>query len=234
LSPSGLSQLREKHSKSKQLPAYIIPHGHFRGAYPDKVTKAKARDKLGLEDGSVILFFGQIRRYKNVPKLVTCFRETASPDWILLIVGEPRDPLVANEVICGAANCNRIRLAMKFINDDCLQIYLRASDLVVLPYTDILNSGAAILALSFDRPVLVPAKGAMSDLQALVGKRWVMTYDGDLSAATLRAAVAWSRARLGAERAPLERLDWRHIQYQTAEVFRHTVARAHPSAACWY
>jgi beta-1,4-mannosyltransferase len=41
---------------------------------------------------------------------------------------------------------------------------MRAADLIALPYKEILNSGSAILALSFDRPILVPAAGALAEL----------------------------------------------------------------------
>ena len=67
-------------------------------------------------------------------------------------------------------------------------MYLPATDLVVLPYRDILNSGSAVLALSFDRPVLVPRRGSLGDLQNHVGRQWVRTYEGDIGAAELEAA----------------------------------------------
>src|SRR5262249_1289312 len=41
---------------------------------------------------------------------------------------------------------------------------MAASDCVVLPYREILTSGAAVLALSFGKPVVAPARGALIDV----------------------------------------------------------------------
>ena len=51
----------------------------------------------------------------------------------------------------------------------------------MLPFSDIMHSGSAILALSFNKPVLVPARGSLPELQALVGTDWVRTYVGELT-----------------------------------------------------
>ena len=50
-------------------------------------------------------------------------------------------------------------LALRYIPDAELQVWLRAADVVVLPFRDILTSGSAILALSFGRAVVAPALG---------------------------------------------------------------------------
>ena len=54
-------------------------------------------------------------------------------------------------------------------SDDDVQDYLRAADIVVLPYTESSNSFVALLALSFDRPILAPGIGAFPELAAIVG-----------------------------------------------------------------
>ncbi|MDY7008651.1 MAG: hypothetical protein SWX82_33215 [Cyanobacteriota bacterium] len=54
-------------------------------------------------------------------------------------------------------NDSRIKLKFGFVPDKKLQEYFRAANFVVLPFKDILNSGNALLALSFDCPVLVSA-----------------------------------------------------------------------------
>jgi glycosyltransferase involved in cell wall biosynthesis len=167
----------------------------------------------------LLLTLGQVRRYKNLPQLIACFRAVAGDDWRLVIAGEPREHGIREAVAQAAADDPRILLHLRFIPCEEVQIYFRASDLVVLPYADILNSGGAILALSFDRPVLVPGRGAMADLQDLVGVHWVMTYDDELTPETLRAAVYWALERRS-PRAPLEAMDWPRIHAMTAQVYR--------------
>ena len=58
---------------------FVIPHGHYRAAYPNDVTRAEARERLGIApDARVVAFVGQVRAYKNVPELVVAAR--ALPD----------------------------------------------------------------------------------------------------------------------------------------------------------
>jgi hypothetical protein len=81
----------------------------------------------------------------------------------------------------------------------------------VLPYRDILNSGSALLALSLNRPVLVPRRGALAELQQQVGEAWVRCYDGDLTAETLVDAIAWARETPREPEAPLHAFAWPSI-----------------------
>ncbi len=97
--------------------------------------------------------------------------------------------------------------------------WLRAADVVVLPYRAIQNSGSAVLALSADRPVVVPALGAMRELQASVGADWVRCYPGDFDGDELVASVEWA-GNDRPERAPLDRLDWHGIAADTVAFYR--------------
>ena len=70
--------------------------------------------------------------------------------------------------------------------------------MVVLPYRDLLNSGVGILALSLDRPVLMPETPSSLELRNDIGSEWVMTYEGELTPQVLSRALAWAmEARTG-------------------------------------
>jgi len=58
-------------------------------------------------------------------------------------------------------NDKRIKVFLDFIPDNDIQIYMNAADIIVLPYLDILNSGVAILAMSFGKPVIAPRTGSI-------------------------------------------------------------------------
>jgi hypothetical protein len=60
---------------------------------------------------------------------------------------------------------------------------------VVLPYREILNSGTALLSLSFDRPVMMPRRGAGTELERSVGSDWLCLYD-ELNRDGLERALA--------------------------------------------
>jgi glycosyltransferase involved in cell wall biosynthesis len=222
-SGAGRAVVEARYPALARRPADVVWLGHFRGTYPDRVTQREARAGFDVpEDARVVAFLGLVRPYKNVPHLIRTVRSlpTDSPV-ILLVGGEPLTPALAAEVRAAAGEDRRVRLALHHIPDEDVQRYLRAADLVVLPFTDITNSGSALLALSFDRPVLVPGLGAMGELQGVVGADWVRTYDGALTREVLREALAWAERSTG--RPNLDRLDWTAIARQTLELYRTVV-----------
>jgi beta-1,4-mannosyltransferase len=209
LSRAGLEAARGRHPALAPKPGIVVPHGHYRGVYPDTVDRARARTGLDLApDARVVLFLGRILSYKNVPALVEAFRAGAAGNDVLLVVGRPRGEGLAREILDSAGNDPRVRTEFGFVEDGALQRWFRAADLCVLPFREILNSGSAILSLSFDLPVLVPDRGAMAELRDKVGRDWVRTYDGPLTPALLDGALRWATSPDRPGRADLSSLDW--------------------------
>jgi glycosyltransferase involved in cell wall biosynthesis len=133
-----------------------IPHGHYRDVYPTSVTQAQARVVLGVgTEDQVGLFFGQIRKYKNIKKLAKIFSEESLLNYRLIIAGAA-DPDYLEEIKPFIKSDNII-LVNKFIPDDEVQMYFGAADYVIIPYSKkILNSGVCLLALSFNKPIILP------------------------------------------------------------------------------
>jgi len=221
LTEGGLELAREKLPAIASIPSFVIPHGHYRDVYPRTITRSEAREKLGVaQSNRVFASVGQLRPYKNIPILVRAFRGLDRPDAALLISGNPISPEIEGEIRSAAGEDARIRLFLGWIEDEDLQLYFKAADLLVFPYRDILNSGSALLGLSFDRPVLVPRLGAMAELQKFVGSNWVRTYEGDLNAATLGDAIDWALTEKRGQHAPLSDLDWCSIARRTIAAYR--------------
>jgi glycosyltransferase involved in cell wall biosynthesis len=174
--------------------AAVIPHGDYRGTYPATVTKSDARKQLGLSDfEKVVLFFGGISPYKNVPHLIETFHIANVPNATLIVAGRPATAIDEQNVLVSAQQGSRVQLHLKRVPVEDVQIFFAAADLVALPFQEIMNSGSAILALAFDRPVLVPDRGSLPELQLQVGPEWIRTFKGQLSGEELRAAIDWSR-----------------------------------------
>jgi glycosyltransferase involved in cell wall biosynthesis len=205
----------------------IVPHGHYRNVYPDPGTSVvDARRALGLPDeADVVLFFGQVRPYKDVPRLVECFRALRSCRAHLVVAGRPLDASTERAVVDAAGGDRRVHLHLRRIDDHDVHRYFRAARVVVLPYRRILNSGAALLALSFDRPVVVPASGSLVELEEHVGHGWVSTYDGPLRTEVLERAVTTVPST---DTAPLERHEWTEIGRATVDAYRHVVDARRP------
>jgi beta-1,4-mannosyltransferase len=216
---------QERFPRLRRLPGAVVPLGHYRGEYPDTVSRAEARRRLGIAgDLPMALFVGGVHPYKNVPVLVRAFRALGGPG-VLVVAGKPGASTAADDIRAAAGDDPRVRLELRFIPDEELQLFLRAADLTVLPYREIANSSSAVLSLSFDCPVLVPAKGALEDLQAEVGQEWVRTYEGELTPELLAAALHWARAGARPARAPLEGLDWGVLAAATVRLFRRAMGR---------
>jgi beta-1,4-mannosyltransferase len=201
-------------------PSIVVSHGHFRGWYPDTLSKFEARKQLGLRgDGPVLSFVGQVRPYKNLPTLVTAFRELPQTDATLLIAGWPERSEHGEAVRSAAGNDRRVKLRLEWIPRPELQLYLRAADLIVLPYVDVLNSGATLLALSFDRPVLAPRKGSLISLEKSVGAEWLWTYSDPLTPLELTKAIQWAMSQ-PRSRPNLEAFEWTAIADRTIGVYQ--------------
>ncbi|HBB30735.1 MAG TPA: group 1 glycosyl transferase [Cyanobacteria bacterium UBA8803] len=221
LSQIGKARAEELFPILKERPNAIVPHGHYREVYSNEVSLEFARSQLEIpQDHRLIVFFGQIRPYKNVPLLIRIFRELSPDKWMLAIVGRPSTPEIQREVLELCENDPKIKLFLGLIPDKKVQIYLNASDLIVLPFQEILNSGSTLLALSFNRPVLVPRKGVMAELQAQVGKDWIRTYPGELTTEVLWETLAWVVHTPRSPQAPLDELDWSRLSWKTLEAYK--------------
>ena len=206
---------------------FVVPHGHYRGCYKNECSRTEARARLGLPpDTPVVGFVGQIKPYKNVPALLRAFldRPDETSAASLLIAGRPGDAALAADLASLAAGRPDVALRFGHIADDEMQVMLNACDLAVFPYREILNSGSAILALSFHRPVLVPAKGAMAELRNLVGPEWVMTYEGELDGTVLRNALRWATDAARHTTCNLNGLGWETVAAQTLAAYQSVAA----------
>lgn len=222
LSASSRRRAVERHPRLACVPGFVVPHGHYRGEYGDPMTRAEARRALGLGgDGVVVAFVGQVRPYKGVPHLIRTFREAAGASDVLLIAGDPNPPNLAEEVRSAAAGDRRVRFRLGFVPDAELRLILGAADLVVLPFREMLNSGSVLLALSFDRPVLVPALEGLVELQEEVGSEWVHTYMGELTPAVLCDAMTAARTPSAKRCDGLDARDWAPLAARTLDAFRY-------------
>jgi beta-1,4-mannosyltransferase len=230
LSKAGQHAVEARYPALAALPHAIVPHGHYRGAYPDTISREEARAALAVPDGArVVTYLGLVRAYKNVPHLVRSVRALPGEagDVVLLVAGAPHPPALGEEIRRASGGDPRVRLFLEHIPDEMVQRYLRAADLVVLPFKDLTHSGSALLALSFGRPILVPAVGAMAELRALAGGDWVCTYEGELTPDLLTRALHWAVGEPRQARPPLDALDWSVIARQTLALYLADEGKEH-------
>lgn len=142
----------------------VVPHGHFGDAYPPPLDQRAARERMGIDpEAQVLLFFGQIRRYKGISALLNAFKGLVSERLRLIIAGQPKPAALGAELQTEASKDDRVITELGFIPDDLLIVNISACDVVVLPYKDALTSGAAILAATYGKPIVAPRLGCMRD-----------------------------------------------------------------------
>lgn len=221
LSPSeyGREQIYLKYPRLSKLPCQITRIGHYRDLYTSPPDRKDARRQLSLDntDAPLLLSFGQIRKYKNLGALVDIVNDADSEDLALVIAGSPADKEESEMLAQRNIQNKNITLHLRYIEEDAVPLYFSACDMVVLPFSSILNSSSALLALSLDRPVMVPDIGAMTELRDSIDAGWVSTYTGELTAEKIHKSLA-SAPKDG--RPDLKEYEWPVIAAQTSDLFR--------------
>ncbi|WP_310520186.1 hypothetical protein [Agromyces indicus] len=188
----------------------VIPHGVYEQSIPSEPpTIVTGR----------ILFAGLIRPYKGVEELIAAFGGLTTVDVSLRLVGKPHTPEYGRAI---ASLCNqdaRASCSLRFLPDAQLVVEVLESEIVVLPYRRMGNSGVLFFALGLNRPVLAPRSPTTEWLQACVGTEFIYLYDGVLNHAILDSALAWARSERPS--APdLSQFQWTRIGDQYSDVFR--------------
>ncbi len=205
----------------------VVPHGHYRGAYPDTLTRSQARARLGLaEDHRVVAFVGWLRPYKGVAELLEAFSTLPHPEARLVVAGRALDDGYAERLASLAAADERIRLCPGFVPDEDLQVYLRASDVVAAPFLEIFTSGSVLLAMSFGRAVIAPRRGCVCETLDEGGGLLYDPDDGEGLRGALRAAMSADLTAMGAHNeVAVERFDWSTVAQATLRVYERACSR---------
>lgn len=133
----------------------------------NRYNKQSARNFLGIKTSNVVLFFGLIRAYKGLDKLIVAFKELLKqkPDTTLLIVGECYEDLKKYTDLIDELNLNsNVILNSSFIPNEKVEPYFKAADVSCLPYNSGTQSGILMMAYGFKIPVLVTDVGGVAEL----------------------------------------------------------------------
>jgi glycosyltransferase involved in cell wall biosynthesis len=230
LTAEGRNSFLQYYPAEKNMPCAIVPHGHYRESYPSAIDQAQAKADLGLvTNKKILLFMGMIKPYKNCDTLIKEFNAANLTDYVLVIAGKPDTPKYKQQLEALAQGNENIHLRLEFIPDSQLHLYMSAADCVILPYKSILNSGALLLALSFNKPVIAPHIGAFVDLQNELGLQWVYSYVNDLNASNLEFMLTQLNQLPRPTICPLDNYDWRNLAELTVNFYEELLPRSSTS-----
>jgi beta-1,4-mannosyltransferase len=203
---------------------HVIPRGHQVGLYPNTVSRQEARAQMGLPEAAyVYTFFGYIRPYKGIERLIPAFSSVALHDARLLIAGQPFSEDLQRSIATAASRDPRIVFRPERVPNACVQHVFNSSDAVVAPFLEILSSASVITALTFGTPVVCPAMGCIPEI---VDAHCAALYPPDAPDGLSRALQAVRRLRPDevrrAAEARLRERDWPIVAELTRQAYLGT------------
>ncbi len=148
----------------------VIPFGLNETVPVTSLSRSEARARLGFRnDHQVLLFFGNIAPYKGVEYLVECMPEVlrAFPNVLLVIAGRPKGQEAYWDRI--AKRIDELDIAghvirrIEYIPDEETEVYFKAADALVLPYTEVFQSGVLVLGYSFGLTAIASDVGSLRE-----------------------------------------------------------------------
>ncbi|HVY06908.1 MAG TPA: glycosyltransferase family 4 protein [Burkholderiales bacterium] len=145
----------------------LIEHGIDRFIAPDSRSRQYICDKFGLPvDNGLLLFFGNVWKYKGLDLLLQALELTRlPPEASLLIVGKPSGEDYSREIeslMARSTFSRQLVWSKGYMPDEDVPKLLAAVDALVLPYRKIDQSGVMFAAKSAGLPVLATDVGAFS------------------------------------------------------------------------
>ncbi|HYM74937.1 MAG TPA: glycosyltransferase family 4 protein [Candidatus Dormibacteraeota bacterium] len=164
------SELHEEFSIRKDVIS-VIPYGINNAVPTTELTADEAKRRLGIRASEkTILFFGNIAPYKGLEYLVTAFEQIVARDgdYRLIVAGRAKKDCEKYAVeICQSLtrglSRERAIVNINFIPDNEMELYFKAADVSVLPYTHIFQSGVLFLGYSFGLPVIAADVGSLRE-----------------------------------------------------------------------
>lgn len=204
-----------EHGDDGGIAVIDIPHGHYRAPFAPYPMSSSVPGRL--------VTFGILKKYKGIARLLDVFASVDDSDLSLRIIGEPADPTTVTSIEAAVSADPRVTRQYGFVPDGQLVREVSQARLVVLPYTEMHSSGAVLVALSLDRPVLVPDSPTTRALRDEVGRQWVHVYSPPLTAEAVRAALA---VELPAGRPDLDARAWDRVRDGHVAAYRRALSGA--------
>jgi glycosyltransferase involved in cell wall biosynthesis len=212
----------------------VIPFG-INSTVPDTaLTSAKAKERLGLTGREkAVLFFGNIAPYKGLEYLVEAMAVLARTerDYRLIIAGRPKNcPDYWAEIRQRIARTGLdpwLIERIEYVPDADTELYFKAADVLVLPYTYIFQSGVLFLGYNFGLPVIASDVGSLKE-DIIEGKTGLVCKPQDAAqlADRIKTYFASDLYRQLAARRPeiqafaKEKYSWTKVGEITTEVYR--------------
>ena len=220
----------------------VIPFGINNTVPNTSLSSVEAKRQLGISDSDkTILFFGNIAPYKGLEYLVAAFDELLKEDrsYRLLIVGKPKGPeSYWNQVrraIASSGIVGRIIAKIEYVPDEETELYFKAADVLILPYTHIFQSGVLFLGYSFGLPAIAAGVGNLKEeiIEGDTGFMFTSKDSSDLADKIDRYFNSdlfrnLESRRVGIKAYANEQYSWDKVAKMTTRVYSELLKSEHP------
>jgi len=148
----------------------VIPFGINNTVQSTSLSSAEAKRQLGTSgDDRAVLFFGNIAPYKGLEYLISAFAELLNKDrsYRLIIVGKPKGSegywKQIHQRIARSGIRDRVIERIEYIPDEETELFFKAADVLILPYTRVFQSGVLFLGYSFGLPAIASDVGTLKE-----------------------------------------------------------------------
>jgi D-inositol-3-phosphate glycosyltransferase len=165
----------------------IVPYGINDVIPVSTASRSAAKERLGLQpDERVLLFFGNIAPYKGVEDLLEALAmlRDGHKRFTLVLAGRVKDKSCESYWTKLQALIDEYQLGgqilkeVRYIPDEDVGVFFRASDVTVLPYRRIYQSGVLALSYAQGLPVIAANVGSLSE-DVVEGKTGLVFRSGD-------------------------------------------------------
>jgi glycosyltransferase involved in cell wall biosynthesis len=148
----------------------IIPFGINNTVPSTSLSSAEAKRQLGISGGDkTLLFFGNIAPYKGLEYLISALAELSNKDrsYRLILVGKPKGSegywKQIHQGIALSGTRDRVIERIEYIPDEQTELFFKAADVLILPYTRVFQSGVLFLGYSFGLPAIAADVGNLKE-----------------------------------------------------------------------
>ena len=155
-----------RRSRGRRVVQTFLPVHELGGAMP---PRDEAKQRFGMQGRDVALFFGHVRPFKGLDIAMRAWAQLATNP-VLFVAGElwwqTAEELgrMARELGIGRRSGASVRFEFRFIPDAEIATYFAAADVVLAPYRIEAQSGVALTAFHFGRPVIASDAGGLPEV----------------------------------------------------------------------
>lgn len=164
----------ERESFAERFPAAkrearVVTHGSFFTAAAPELTRAEARQRLGLpSDRKLLLCIGFLSPHKRVDEVIRAFDRADADGVDLRIVGDPicdYPHVLAHvaELREQAAGAGHVELHEGFVSDEDFDVWIKAADAVIAGYGSAASSSVVARTHMLGTPLITSEAGGLAE-----------------------------------------------------------------------